>query len=97
MCIRDRVLSEQPGAMTMGQALASQFGVKVQPLDDEYIYRLHNASNKIHLTEMTIEMKREMRLAGDDSEKLQKIAEKYDKIRQAFLLEGLDQGEADEE
>jgi hypothetical protein len=92
-----KVLSEQPGAMTMGQALASQFGMKMQPLDDEYMYRLHEATKKIHLTEMTTEMKREMRLAGDNYEKQQAIAEKYDKIRQAFLLEGLDQGEGDTE
>jgi hypothetical protein len=102
-----KVASGQPGAMTMGQALASQFGMKMQPLDDEYMFKLHNASQRIHLTEMTIEMKKEIRLAGSDpqvlagikslDEKIQEISEEYANIRRAFLTDGMDQGEGDEE
>lgn len=82
-----KVLSEQPGAMTMGQAIASQFGAKMQPLDDEMIQRLHNSMQRIHLTEMTNEMNKELRMAGGDDEERDKILNKYAEIRQAFMME----------
>lgn len=91
-----KALSAQPGAMTVGQAIASQFGAKMQPLDDQHITRLHDAMRRVHLTEMTNERNKELRMAGEDLDERQKILEKYSKIRRKFILEHLGVEDEDE-
>lgn len=82
-------MQAQPGAMTMKQAIASQLGAKMVPLDDEKIYKLHGAMQRVHLAEMTTQMKKELREAGDDYEAQTKVYDKYAEIRKRFINESL--------
>ena len=92
-----RAMSEEPGAMTMGQAIASQFGAKMQPLDDRKIYAVKDAMQRMYLAEITNAMKKDLRLAGDNQDKAYEISRKYAEIRRRFILEsmGLDDDDDD--
>lgn len=83
-----KALSDQPGAMTMGQAIASQFGGRVQPIDPEQQMRLKSSMRRIHMMEITNEMNKELRLTTDP-EKQQEIYDRYSKIRQRFIQEDM--------
>jgi hypothetical protein len=79
-----RSLTEQEGALSPEQAVAYSFGLKVAPIDAMAVSRRSAAIQKIHETEMTSEMRRELKNArtADDANA---ILEKYRNIRQSIM------------
>lgn len=85
-----RSLSDQPGAQTVGQAIAAQFGVRIQPLDEIQIMSLYDSQRKRYESEITMEMNKELRRT-QDPDKQREIVEKYAKMRERFLADYLNQ------
>jgi hypothetical protein len=83
-----KTMSDEPGAKTVSQTIASQFGAKIQPLDKEKLYRMHAAMRDIHLSEMNTNLNRELR-ATTSHEKRQKLIRDFVKGRQDFLKDSI--------
>lgn len=83
-----RSMSETPGAQTVSQAIAQQFGVKIQPLDKKQISRIHESMIKKGEAEITTEMNKELRMTKDPQER-REILSRYIEIKKRFLREKL--------
>ena len=69
-------IQENPEALTSEEALASQFGLRLTTVDPAQMRRRHEALRRIHETEISTSMRRELREAKT-SEEISRIVEKY--------------------
>jgi len=72
-------IQENPEALTSEEALASQFGFRLTTVDPAQMRRRHEALRKIHETEISTSMRRELREAKT-SEETSRIVEKYGEL-----------------
>lgn len=88
-----KALSDQPGAQTIKQAIAAQFGAKIQPLDDQKIFSMRDGMLRRYQAEITAQMNKEIESTYDSpvpfgktrEEQIEKIYEKYASIRQRLI------------
>jgi hypothetical protein len=81
-----RAMQEAPGAQTVEQALAAQFGFKIKPLEASQVTRAEISSRRRQEGEMAIEMNKELRKTQDPEERAL-IIQKYAAYRRQLLDE----------
>lgn len=79
-----RALTEQEGAPTVEQAMLSLTGFKLTPLDERHVRRRKAVVDKIHLSEMATQRKRELKAAKSDEE-YNKVLDKYRKLKESIV------------
>ena len=79
-----RALTEEEGAPSPEAAFGSWLGFKLTPVDPAEMARRTDAIRKIHESEMSMQMQRELRNAKT-GEETNRILEKYRKIRESIV------------
>jgi hypothetical protein len=73
-------IQERPEALSVEEAVASQFGFRLKSVDPVQMKRRSEAVKRIHESEITTEMKRELRRATNP-EDISDILDKYRRLR----------------
>lgn len=71
-----KAFTDQPEALSRGQAVSSLFGAKISPIDEVAMEKRYNIVTNMHLSEIRSQMKRELRKAKTEKQ-AQRIIQKY--------------------